>query len=164
MEEGHGPLNRQEAWSRWWVLLFGLVAVGLLLAVCFQAPFEYWAPIAAVTFLPLELYGLRDAHDAYPPLTQITREWCPRWVTFGSIFGFVALGGGTWFHFHRRWWLAALGALLGWLVAHFDVTYDAPAVKQENAKYQWYARKLHLGRLQERLVDNQHARDARAHV
>ena len=158
---GRGPLNRKQPWSTWWVLLFGAVAVGLLIAVCLRAPFQYWAPLAALTFLPMELYGLRDASDPYPPLTQITREWCPRWLTFLLIYGFAALAGGTWFHFHRRWWLAALGALLGWLTAHFDVTYDAPAVAQENAKYQWYATKLHLNALQGRLVTNQQQRDSR---
>jgi hypothetical protein len=160
--EGYGPLNRQEPWKRWWVLLFGVVAVGLLLAVCLRAPFEWWAPAAAVTFVPMESFGLLRAHDPYPPLTQITREWSPRWATFLLIFGFVALAGGTWFHFHRRWWLAALGALLGWLSAHFDVTYDAPAARQENAKYQWYAKKLHLQRAHRRLVENQRHRDALA--
>lgn len=160
--EGYGPLNRQEPWKRWWVVLFGVVAVGLLAAVGVRTPFEWWAPAAALTFLPMEVFGLLRAHDPYPPLTQITREWCPRWLTFLLVFGFVALAGGTWFHFHRRWWLTALGALLGWLTAHFDTTYDAPATRQENAKYQWYAKKLHLHRAQRHLIDNQRHRDALA--
>ena len=149
----------QKPWKTWWVWLFGVVAVGLLLAVCFAAPFELWAPIALVTFGTMEGYGLSSTNDAYPPLTQITRKWCPRWFTFLLIFGFVGLAGGTWFHFQRRWWLAALGALLGWLTAHFDVTYDAPAVKRQNAQYQRYAQKLHLRRFQQRLAENQRRRD-----
>jgi hypothetical protein len=108
----------------------------------------------------MEGYGLSSAYDAYPPLTQVTREYSPRWLTFLLIYGVIGLAGGTWFHFSRRWWLAALGALLGWLTAHFEVTYDAPAVQQENLKYQWYAKKLGLNRLQRTLVSNQQVRNS----
>ena len=154
----HGPLQRQVRWARWWILLWGVVAIGLLLAMALRAPFWAWLPAAAVGFGVMEGYGLSSAHDPYPPLTQVTREYSPRWVTFSLIYGAVGLGGGTWFHFAHRWWLALLTGLGGWLTAHFDVTYDSPAVEQENAKYQWYAERLGLHRLQARLAANQRAR------
>lgn len=111
-------------------------------------------------WLPLEAYGTwASATDPYPPLTQIIREYVPRWAAFLLILGFAALAAGTWFHLHKRWWLALLGALVGWLIAHFDAAYDAPAVAWDNAIYQWYAKKLHLRRWQTRLVENQVARD-----
>ena len=154
-----GPLARQTRWARWWILLWGVVAVGLLLALAFRAPFWAWLPAAVVGFGVMEGFGLSRAGDPYPPLTQVTREYSPRWLTFTLIYGAVGLGGGTWLHVHHRWWLALLTALGGWLTAHFDVTYDAPAVQQENAKYQWYAAQLHLPGLRTRLRSNQGSRE-----
>ena len=164
-DTGYGPFNRQQPWCTWWVWAWGVVAVGLLAMIAARVPFYIWLPITAGTFGPMEGYGLSRSEDPYPPLTQVVREYVPRWLAFSLIYGAVGLGGGTWFHFAHRWWLAALGALLGWLTAHFDATYDAPAVQQENLKYQWYAQRLGLKKTRTRLVDNQRARvraDARA--
>jgi len=158
---GHGPFLRQVRWAAWWVTVFVGVTTGLLVWMALRATFLWWALSAAFVWLPMELFGaFRSPVDAYPPLTQITREYVPRWVTFALIYGAVGLGGGTWFGFRHRWWLAALGILLGWLTTHFDVTYDAPAVKQENAKYKWYADKLGLKRVSAKLAANQRKRES----
>ncbi|HET6792789.1 MAG TPA: hypothetical protein VFH45_00015 [Acidimicrobiales bacterium] len=155
---GYGPFGRPVRWAPWWVFLWGVVAVGLLLAMALRASFWAWLPAAVVSFGTMEGFGLSSADDPYPPLTHVTREYSPRWLTFTLIYGAVGLGGGTWFHFSHRWWLALLTALAGWLTAHFDVTYDAAAVQQESTRYQWYAGKLHLRRFQARLAAIQMAR------
>jgi hypothetical protein len=154
---GHGPFNRQAPWATWWIWLWGVVAGGLIVSVCFRAPFMWWSLAALVGFGVMEGYGLSNADDPYPPLTEVIREYIPRWAAFALIYAAVGLAGGTWFRFPHRWELGALVGLLGWFTAHFDVTFDAAAIQQENAKYQWYAQKLHLAGLHQRLADTQSA-------
>jgi len=157
--QGHGPFQRQAKWEAWWIWLWGFVAVGLLVSVCFRAPFMWWALAGLLGFGIMEGYGLSSANDAYPPLTQVVREYVPRWVAFSLIYFAVGLAGGTWFQFSHRWELAALVGLLGWFTAHFDVTFDSAAVKQENAKYVWYASKIGIKKVGAKLGAIQQARD-----
>src|SRR5690348_2919912 len=85
-QSGHGPFNRQVRWSKWWVALFVAVTAALLVWMALRAAFLPWALAAALLWLPMELFGaFRSPVDAYPPLTQITREYVPRWVTFALI-------------------------------------------------------------------------------
>src|SRR5215211_8323087 len=107
-------------WARWWLYLWGVVAVTLLVLVFFL-PFGWWAGAAAVGFGTLEGIGLWRANDAYPPLTHVIRRYVPRWVAFTAIYGFAGGAGGVWLGFPYPGRSALLFALLGWLTSHFDV-------------------------------------------
>jgi hypothetical protein len=120
-------------WARWWLYLWGVVAVALLVLVFFL-PFGWWAGAAAVGFGTLEGIGLWRADDAYPPLTHVIRRYVPRWAAFTGIYAFTGAAGGTWLGLSRPERLAALFGLLGWFTTHFDVTFDEDLEKVERAK------------------------------
>ena len=126
-------------WATWWIWLWGVVAVALV-AVVFFIPFKWWAVAALAGFGTMETTGLLRQNDPYPPLTEVIRDYVPRWVAFSLIYGCTAGAGATWFKFRHPLRLALLVALLGWFTAHFDVTFDHPSMEQERAKYQRLAR------------------------
>ena len=137
-----GPFKRPVRWSRAWVWAWGVVAAGLLISVWFRAPFMAWSIAALVFFGSMEGYGITHPHSPYPPLTQVIREYVPRWLAFSLIYGCTGLAAGTWFRVHNRIGLALITGLLGWFTAHFDTTFDNQAVVQESTKYAWYADRL----------------------
>jgi hypothetical protein len=118
----------------------------------------YWSIAALIGFGTMEGIGVGKVSDRLPPLTDIIREYIPRWLAFALIYFMVGMAGGTWFKFGDRWGLALLTGLLGWLTAHFEVTFDAPAVEQENVKSTWWADKAHAYKLGKRLLLNQQKR------
>ena len=128
-------------WATWWLWLWGVVAVGLIALVFFIA-FKWWAVAALAGFGTMEAIGLVRADDPYPPLTEVVRGYVPRWVAFTLIYGCWAGAGATWLKFAHPLRIALLVALLGWFTAHFDVTFDHPAMNQERAKYQRIVRVL----------------------
>jgi len=136
---GYGPLNRSQPWKTWWVWLWGAVAVVLLVSVWFRTPVMIWSIVTAVVFGAMEGYGLSHAEDGFPPLTQVIREYVPRWLAFSLIYACAGMAAGTWFRVHDRAGLAVLVGLVGWFTAHFDTAFDRPAVVQEATKYAWYA-------------------------
>jgi hypothetical protein len=110
-------------WARWWLWLWGVVAVGLI-ALAFLVPFKRWALAVVIGFGTMEAIGLIRRNDAYPPLTHVIRRYVPRWFAFTAIYGFVGAAGGVWLGFPHPVRLGLLFALLGWLTTHFDVTFD----------------------------------------
>jgi hypothetical protein len=123
-----------QGWARWWLWLWGVVAVGLLVLV-FLIPFRWWAVAAGVGFGVLEGVGLR-ADDPYPPLTHVIHRYVPRSLAFTAIYGFMGGAAGVWFKIPRPWRVALFAALLGWLTTHFDVTFDEDTLQQERRKNQ----------------------------
>jgi hypothetical protein len=138
----YGPFSRPVRWNQLWIWAWGVVAIGLIGSVWFRAPFMAWSVAALTFFGTMEGYGITHQHSAYPPLTQVIREYIPRWLAFSLIYGCTGLAAGTWFRFHNRVGLALLTGLLGWFTAHFDTTFDNQAVLQESTKYAWYADRL----------------------
>ena len=157
-QPGHGHFNRPVKWSNFWVVGFGVVAVMLLVSVFFRVPFMVWSLATLVLFGTMEGVGVAKVSDKCPPLTDIIREYIPRWLAFALIYFMVGMAGGTWFRFAHRWGLALLAGLLGWLTAHFEVTFNAPAVEQESVKYSWWAGKLGAHKLRDSLVRRQQRR------
>ena len=139
---GHGPFKRVEPWKTWWVWLWGAVGVGLLVSVWFRTPWMVWSIVMVATFGVLEALGLLYEDVGYPPLTQVIREYVPRWVAFALIYAATAMAAATWFNVPDRVGLMLLGGLVGWLTAHFDTAFDRAAVLQENTKYAWWADRL----------------------
>jgi hypothetical protein len=121
--------------GRWWLYLWGVVALGLI-ALVFFLPFKWWALLAAAGFGTMESIGLHDSHDPYPPLTHVIRKYVPRWAAFTAIYGFAGAAGAVWFKVGKPWRLGAMLALLGWLTTHFDVTFDDEKVAEERLKRQ----------------------------
>ena len=119
--------------KRWWLWLWGVVAV-VLIALVFLLPFEVWALLALIGFGTMEGIGLFVGGE-YPPLTQVIRRYSPRWVAFSLIFGITGGAGATWLEASHPLRIAALVGLLGWFIAHFDVTYDDSAIREEQTKY-----------------------------
>jgi hypothetical protein len=150
-----GPFKRSEPWKTWWIWLWGVVSVGLLVSVWFRAPFMAWSLAAVATFGVMEAIGLTHAQQGFPPLTQVIREFVPRWLAFSLIYASTGVAGATWFRFHERLELALLTGLLGWFTAHFDTTFDSQAVVQESTKYAWYARRVGLSRAGARIEARQ---------
>lgn len=122
-----------QGWARWWLWLWGIVAIALLVLV-FLLPFRWWAIAAGLGFGTLEGIGLARPGDAYPPLTQVIHKYVPRWVAFTAIYGFMGAAGAVWFSVRKPWRLALFSALLGWLTTHFDVTFDDDKLEQERHK------------------------------
>lgn len=123
-----------------------------------RVPFMVWSLATLVLFGTMEGVGVAKVSDKCPPLTDIIREYIPRWLAFALIYFMVGMAGGTWFRFAHRWGLALLAGLLGWLTAHFEVTFNAPAVEQESVKYSWWAGKLGAHKLRDSLVRRQQRR------
>jgi ABC-type Fe3+ transport system permease subunit len=123
----------QVPWARWWLWLWGAVAVGLIV-LFFVVPLKWWAVAAFAGFGIMEGIGLIRPTDPYPPLTHIIRRYVPRWVAFTAIYGFAGGAGAVWLGFPHPGRLALLLALLGWLTSHFDVTFDQAREEQERAK------------------------------
>lgn len=121
-------------WARWWLWLWGVVALGLI-ALVFLVPFLWWALAALVGFGVMEGLGLVRPHDQYPPLTHVIGRYVPRWVAFTAIYGLTGAAAGVWLGFRRPERLAAMLALLGWLTTHFDVTFSETRTLEERAKY-----------------------------
>jgi hypothetical protein len=111
-------------WAPWFVALWVVVATGLLVSA-FLIPFRWWSAAVFLAFGSLETIGLLHNRDELPPLTQVIRRYLARWQAFTIMYAMVGGLGAVWFGLRRPWSLAALFGLLGWLVAHFDVTYDA---------------------------------------
>jgi hypothetical protein len=109
-------------WSRWWVRGWGVMTL-LLIALIFVLKWFIWVPLAAVGFGSMEAIGLRKNADALPPLTQVIAKYLPRWGAFLGIGAALGAAGAWWGSGHviRG---ALLGGLAGWLVAHFDATFD----------------------------------------
>lgn len=120
-------------YKTWWVWLWGAVALALI-ALLFILPFVWWALAALVLFGVMEGIGLA-VDGAYPPLTQVIARYIPRWLAFTLIFAIVGAAGANWYHVNHPIRIAALVGLLGWFIAHFDVTFDATTSAQEHAKY-----------------------------
>lgn len=117
-------MSHQVPWNRWWIAGWLLLVTGMTAGMVARAPFVVWAPVAGGLFGGMEGYGLVDRYDAFPPLTEVCREYLPRWATLLAVGALLGLGTGTWMAPHDRWWLGFVGGLGGWLLAHFDVTYD----------------------------------------
>lgn len=110
-------------WAPWFVVLWGVVAVTALVLMFFL-PFKIWSIAAAVGFGTMEGVGLVREKDAFPPLTFLIRRYLPRWLAFAAIYALVGGAGAYWFRISRAERVAGMFALLGWLTAHFDLTYD----------------------------------------
>jgi hypothetical protein len=124
-----------QRWAPWWLWLWGLVALSLI-ALMFFLPFKWWALAGLIGMGGMEGLGLAHPNDAYPPLTQVVREYVPRWIAFTAIYGLVGAGGSVWLRLSHPEKLGLLFALLGWFTTHFDVTFDHAKTNQERAKYQ----------------------------
>jgi hypothetical protein len=122
-------------WARWWVWLWGAVAV-VLIALTFFIPFKWWAGAAVAGFGTMEAIGLLRPNDPYPPLTHVIRRYVPRWAAFTAIYGFTGAAGSVWLTISKPQRLGPLFALLGWFTTHFDVTFDSDLEHQERAKRQ----------------------------
>ncbi len=140
----HGPLERTNHWNPAWVVLWVVVVIVLLGMLVLDVSFWLWLPCAVVLFGVPEALGMLRPHDAFPPLTQVIRQYVPRWLAFTVIYGFVGLAAGNWFDVDNRWGVAAIAGVLGWLTTHFDLTFDHPAAADERKKYTWYAEKVGL--------------------
>jgi hypothetical protein len=143
-EVGHGPLHRVEPWKTWWVWLWGVVAVVLIVSVWFRTPFMIWSIATALVFGGMEAYALTHEEQGFPPLTQVIREYVPRWLAFTLVYGCAGMAAATWFRVGDRVGLAVLVGLVGWFTAHFDTAFDKAAVVQESDKYAWYAERAGL--------------------
>ena len=122
-------------WARWWLWLWGAVAVGLIvLALTPVLSFKWWAVAALIGFGSMEGYGLYRPNDPYPPLTQVIRRYVPRWAAFPAIYGITAAAGAVWLEFPQPARLGLLFALVGWLTTHFETTFDEKAVEEERDK------------------------------
>ena len=125
-------------WARWWLWLWGGVAVTLLV-LTFFLPFRWWALAAATGFGTMEGVGLIKPDDPYPPLTHVIRRFVPRWIAFTAIYAFTGAAGSVWLRVSTPLRLGALFALLGWFTTHFDVAFDTTKSMEERVKYEMIA-------------------------
>jgi hypothetical protein len=117
-------------WALWFVILWVFVVISVLVLMLFL-PFRMWSIVATLAFGTMEVVGLVREQDAFPPLTWVIRRYLPRWLAFAAIYAAVGGAGAYWFRVSRAERVAALFALLGWLTAHFDQTYDGELPRLE---------------------------------
>jgi hypothetical protein len=117
-------------WAPWFVILWVLVVISVLVLMLFLS-FKLWSIVAMAGFGTMEVVGLVRQHDAFPPLTWVIRRYLPRWLAFAALYAAVGGAGAYWFRVSRAERVAALFALLGWLTAHFDQTYDGELPRLE---------------------------------
>lgn len=120
------PIEPGATWRRSWLVMWCIcVAVLAALAFASVAP-ATWVTAFIVLFLLPELIALKIKGDAYPPLTYVVARYVPRWIPIA-----VTVGIGTWMG--AVWWQSAvhplvvvtiIGTFVGWLVGHWEVTYD----------------------------------------
>jgi hypothetical protein len=119
------------AWSKYWILMWVVIAVGLLAAAPFpfkpggwpELPFYHWLTAAAVFFGIPELIGARVQNDAFPPLTHVIVRYVHAELAMPLLYG---MSGGIlsyWFGFPNPDRVAALCAGIGWFDAHFLLRY-----------------------------------------
>lgn len=112
---------RPPKWNRYWVWMWGVIAVTLL-ALLPLVTFWPWTIATAVGFGLPEWWGLRKNDDAYPPLTHVIRHYSPRPITF-ILIGMLLGGVGVyWAVFTTPLRAAMYLGLAFWLIEHFEVT------------------------------------------
>ncbi|HEV8420529.1 MAG TPA: hypothetical protein VGR13_04165 [Actinomycetota bacterium] len=116
-----GDYGREGTWDRRFVWLWGAMAVLLAVAVPFLT-FRQWSITAAGGFGLPEAVGVFRRGDRLPPLTFVIRRYVPRWAAFPVINGALFAAAAYWMDRSPAAY-GALGALQGWLLNHFDVTY-----------------------------------------
>ncbi len=113
--------------SRWWVALWAVnmvVLVGLLLS---GARVSTFAAAAGPLFLLPEAIGLRRRRDQLPPLTYVIRRYVPRWLVDSTVFAGGAFAAMAWWPDpHRTVVMVTVAFIVGWLLNHFDTTFDGP--------------------------------------
>ena len=142
----YGPFKRKHRYNPLWCALWGVVSVGLIVAVWFRASFGVWLIVVFCTFGVMEPIGVLNVSKRLPPLTQVIVDYVPRAIAFSLIYFSTGMAATTWFHFRERFRLALLVGLLGWFTAHFDTAFDNKMMARENLKYAWYAERLGLKR------------------
>lgn len=110
-------------WSRWWVALWVLIFLFLVTSVWFVS-FWHWLTYVVIGFGIPELLGTLKQDDKYPPLTHVIVRYVDREISFPVMFGLVTSAGAFWFGFIHPERIGGIGALLGWLNAHFDRRYE----------------------------------------
>lgn len=109
-------------WSRWWVLMFVVLAVALIIAAPFVA-FWHWWSLAGVFFGVPETIGSVKQNDRFPPLTHIIVRYLHVELALPLLFGLAGGIGAFWFGFPHPGRMGLLIGLIGWLNAHFLVRY-----------------------------------------
>jgi len=123
MSNGFRFDENPDEWAQWWIVMWAIISATLI-ALAFIMPFEAWAVCMALGFGVPEGIALLRKQDAYPPLTYVTRQYLPRWLTFTLLYGLIGTIGAFWFGFKHPGRIGALFGLLGWITTHFDVTYN----------------------------------------
>src|SRR5258708_6921506 len=106
----YGPVKRSHPYNPLWCCFWGVVSVGLIVAVFFRTSFGVWLIAVLCTFGVMETIGVVDLNHSrrFPPLTQVIVEYVPRALAFSLIYFSTGMAGATWFHFRTRWRLALL--------------------------------------------------------
>jgi hypothetical protein len=115
--------------ATWWLWLWGVLAVGLIVAAFF-IPFRWWLLPFAVGFGIPETIGNVWPHDGrYPPLTDVIRTFVPRTFCLAALGALLGAAASSWGLFPRTplWGVALFFGVVGWLTNHFIQRYDEPA-------------------------------------
>ena len=110
-------------WDRRFLWLWGLSAV-VLGVLFFRLSFREWSFAAGIGFGVPEAIGVFRRGDRFPPLTFAIRRYVPRWAAFPAINGFLGGAAAYWLSQPHPIRYLVLFGLQGWLLNHFDVTYD----------------------------------------
>lgn len=116
-------MSYDEANVRWngvfvWLWILNTSA---LLGLAFVLRLEHWLAAFLLLFFVPEMAGLRRHKDSLPPLTFVVRRYLPPWVPTGLTFAFGALLAVL---FRNPLFWIGDAAMCGWLVEHWDVTYE----------------------------------------
>jgi hypothetical protein len=109
-----------------YLALWGLAASASVVSY-FGVSQLMWAAETAVSFFGLEtfaLYMLQRGNTRWPPLTFAVRRYTPRWLAFSLLYSLVGYEVIRAVEAGRNLIAATLIGFIGWLTAHFDVTFD----------------------------------------
>lgn len=109
-------------WSKYWVLMWIVIAVGLLAAAPFMAFWDWWTAVAIAFGIP-EFIGARVQNDAFPPLTHVIVRYVHAEIAMPLLFGLAGGIGAHWIGYANPDKLGMLVGLIGWFNAHFLLRY-----------------------------------------
>jgi hypothetical protein len=123
-----GKLTKPEAaappseWSKYWVGMWVVLAVGLLAFAPFMAFWDWWTAVALAFGIP-EFIGARVQNDAFPPLTHVIVRYVHPEISVPFMVGMAGGMGAHWLEAGRPFERGLLFGFAGWVLVHFLLRY-----------------------------------------
>lgn len=116
------PAAPPRAWSKWWVAMWAIIAIGLLIAAPFMYVWDWWTLVFFAFGIP-EFIGARVQNDAFPPLTHVIVRYVNPEISVPFMVGMSGAMGAHWLDAGRPLERGLLFGLAAWFLVHFLLRY-----------------------------------------